>query len=580
MNKEIHVWERLDIVLEAQREYRNPYMEVDVWVDLEGPGFSKRVYGFWDGGATFKVRVLANNPGEWSWTSGSNQDDAGLNGIKGSYTAIEWTEAEKQENSCRRGFIEPTANGHAFQYADGTPVFLIGDTWWATPTFRYKWYDDDTRRPFGPDMGFKEMVQYRKKQGFNCIAMLAGFPHWANDGLPCAITMEDGTWLRAAWRQAGTKSAKDMYNEGGRPFFFPGRIPGYEDVVPDFERINPEYFKYMDLKIDYLNDNGFTPFIEVTRRDLGQLWKKYYEWPGSYSRYIQYIFARYQANNCLLSPIHYDYTKQTITGREYNEAANLVVDKYGHPPFGTLVSANSSLSSLLNFGGPDEAKWLTFHQTGNFREHEFYWYLTEIFNAEPARPALNGEPYYPYDINSDASADEENQNINSRSSLYGSLLSGGLAGYIYGAEGMWGGDIEPEARFTMWDALKFKSGDELRHVLEFLKGINFTELIPDMDCVLPNRAGKPTGYRGWAYCARTKEKDVFLYYFEKDCPQVMLRGLLPERNYSFRWFDPRNGSWRGDARVDQIKADQYGRFYLPPFIGEEDWGLVIHLEDK
>lgn len=41
-------------------------------------------------------------------------------------------------------------------------------------------------------------------------------------------------------------------------------------------RINPEYFKYLDRKIAYLNADGFVPFIEVSRRDAGLLWYQYY----------------------------------------------------------------------------------------------------------------------------------------------------------------------------------------------------------------------------------------------------------------------------------------------------------------
>ena len=73
--------------------------------------------------------------------------------------------------------------------------------------------------------------------------------------------------MRSAWLEFGTGSAKNMDNEGGRPFFFPGKVPGYEDKFPDMDRINPEYFKYVDRKIDYLNAKGFVPFIEVSRRD-------------------------------------------------------------------------------------------------------------------------------------------------------------------------------------------------------------------------------------------------------------------------------------------------------------------------
>jgi len=38
-----------------------------VWVDLKGPGFNKRCYGFWDGGKTFRIRITATAPGTWTW---------------------------------------------------------------------------------------------------------------------------------------------------------------------------------------------------------------------------------------------------------------------------------------------------------------------------------------------------------------------------------------------------------------------------------------------------------------------------------------------------------------------------------
>ena len=46
----VHIWEKEEVKLIAEHSYRNPYTEVTVWVDLSGPGFHKRVYGFWDGG--------------------------------------------------------------------------------------------------------------------------------------------------------------------------------------------------------------------------------------------------------------------------------------------------------------------------------------------------------------------------------------------------------------------------------------------------------------------------------------------------------------------------------------------------
>src|SRR5208283_1717788 len=107
--------------------------------------------------------------------------------------------------------------------------------------------------------------------------------NWMTDGLPWRVMMDDPekTTVRSAWLEFGAGpdgagSAKNMDNEGGRPFFFPGKVPGYEQMFPDVDRVNPEYFRYLDRKIDYLNEHGFVPFIEVSRRDASMCWAKYY----------------------------------------------------------------------------------------------------------------------------------------------------------------------------------------------------------------------------------------------------------------------------------------------------------------
>ncbi len=83
-----HVWEKVEITLQSQRQYENPYTDVQVWVDLKGPGFDKRCYGFWDGGCTFRVRILATAPGRWTWESGASVVDPGLQGVRGEFTAV------------------------------------------------------------------------------------------------------------------------------------------------------------------------------------------------------------------------------------------------------------------------------------------------------------------------------------------------------------------------------------------------------------------------------------------------------------------------------------------------------------
>jgi hypothetical protein len=578
-----HVWEKKELTFSAERTYANPYTEVTVWVDLAGPGFAKRIYGFWDGGRTFRLRLTATAAGHWTWRSGSSPADPGLSGQSGAFDAIPWTEAELDENPLRRGMIRATPNGHALEYADGTPYLAIGDTWYATGTNRFRWFDDDIRRPIGPGAGFKDYVRLRKGQGYNWINIIAAFPNWKTDGKPWHLTMDDPkkTTIRAAWLEFGTGSAKNMDNEGGRPFLFPGKVPGFEGDFPDMDRINPEYFRYVDRKIDYLNANGFVPFIEASRRDSGLCWHKYYAWPESYSRYVQYIWSRYQANITVLSPVHLDIIDETVSPADYSEAIRVVKERYGPPPFGTLLSANANPSTLENWGQPS---WVTLHQIGNMREHDNYWYLTEIYNLAPPVPGLNGEPYYsgykdnrgPGGANYTRGADggTEKDDRFCRSSLYGSFLSGGLGGHVYGAEGIWGADIEPTAPTKMWDAFGWNSGAQVRYLRPFALSLGraYQELVPLADLVSPNKSHDTLSYEGWAYCARTPDKGFFLAYFEQGCPRSQVRGARLNTDYEARWFNPRDGTWISAGR---LRASKIGVIALPDFPGPGDWGLRL-----
>jgi hypothetical protein len=203
---DVHVWDLQEIELRAARSYANPYVDVECWVDLAGPGFARRVYGFWDGGDTFRVRVAATAPGEWRWRSASNQPgDAGLTGRFGSFTVRAWTEAEKQQNPNRRGFLQADAKGHALQYADGTPYFLLGDAWLGGVTWRLPLTGvaADPNYEAAPRVTFEQAVALRKRQGFNSVSMIAAFPTWNSDQYPNTYADKKGVYYRNAWETTG-----------------------------------------------------------------------------------------------------------------------------------------------------------------------------------------------------------------------------------------------------------------------------------------------------------------------------------------------------------------------------------------
>jgi hypothetical protein len=322
-------------------------------------------------------------------------------------------------------------------------------------------------------------------------------------------------------------------------------------------------------------------FIESFRRDASELWMKHHAWPESPARYMEYIRARYGANNIVFSPVHLDIIDESITVPQFNAAIQRMEERYGPPPFGTLMSANANPSTLTNWG---PGSWVTLHTIGNKREHEYYWYLTEIYREPHTHPALNGEPYYSgyldarglnggYRYGAVGGTAEDARFV--RSSMYGSVLSGGLAGHVYGAEGIWGADIEAAAPTHMWDAFRWVSGADMQYLPRFIlsAGRKYQELVPD-DYVVPSRTQNTKAYEGWAYAARTQDQALFLAYFEKGCPRSKIRGATPEATYRARWFNPRSGEWV-EVRDGTIEANNIGEIDLPDFPDGEDWGLSL-----
>ncbi len=141
-------------------------------------------------------------------------------------------------------------------------------------------------------------------------------------------------------------------------------------------------------------------------------------------------------------------------------------------------------------------------------------------------------------------------------------------------KGCGGANIEPQARYRMWDTLAFQSGDQVRHLGTFVMkyGKRYQELIPSADFVTPNKSGPVRGYRGWAYCARIPDRNVFLLYLEKECPAVTMRSLIHDAQYTVTWFDPQTGEWSAGG---QVVAGPEGRALLPARPTAEDWALCL-----
>lgn len=596
---EAHVWETQEIILEAAKDYANPYADVTVWIDLKGPGFQKRVYGFWDGGRTWRVRFVATAPGDWSWTSGSDHtDDSGLNNGTGAVKAIAWTGEELKANPNRHGFIRISANGHALQYADGTPFFILGDTWLAASTWRLPMTGASAGAGFvpGPGLSFEQAIQYRKSQGFNSISFIAAFPNWAADAHGATYTDAKGVGIRNAWEKFGvwapgakittadgaTTTAKNMEDEAGN-VPFPLLRP--EDGLSNFDQINPAYFKSLDRKMRFLADNGIAPMFEPVRRDTGPSWKAYFDFNKSYARFVQYLAARYGAYNLLFSGIHLDWItpQYGLSGPEYNGALDLWRASYGTLPFGQPVTALIDGSTYRVFGNPT---WLTMHTVGNKpRDHGIYPLMEESFRLSPAMPVANMEPYYTgwdHSINSPGGempvAGSDRDTYFARAMMYGSVLSGGLAGHVHGTAAY---DVtssgEPAGwRPYIWDALNYRSAAFMVHLRDFVlsEGTRYQDLMLATDALSPRASAKAVkdGLDGWSFLMRTKDTTFALAYFERQATPPKISGMKPGASYRWIWFEPQTGRWQKPLT---LKADASGMLQTPVLPSKDDWAAKI-----
>ncbi|HEY0281073.1 MAG TPA: DUF5060 domain-containing protein [Rhizomicrobium sp.] len=603
---EAHVWEMQEIILQSQRDYANPYADVECWIDLKGPGFDKRVYGFWDGGRTFKVRFVATAPGEWRWSTGSNQPtDTGLNGGTGVLRAVAWTDAEKAANANRHGFVRAT--GHALQYADGTPFFLTGDTWLAASTWRLPWRggaEPDAAYVPGSGISFEEAVAYRKRQGFNSTSFIAAFPNWAADGNGATFADAKGVFLRNAWEKFGTwapnatvttadgatTTAKDMQDEAGNLAF--ATVPDH-DGMADFDRLNPAYFQSLDRKMRTLAEQGFVPVLEPVRRDTGPSWKAYFDFNTSYARYVQYLAARYGAYNLIFSGIHLDWIPKeySLTAGEYNTALTGWWKTYGALPFGQPVTVLIDSSTYTRFGHGAQAPWLTMQSVGNMpRHHGIYPMIEEIFRLNPAYPVANLEPYYAgwnHTMNRPGGETpepgSERDTYFARAMMYGSVLSGGLAGHVYGSGAY---DVtttgEPSGwRPYIWQALRYESGAQMQYLRKFMlsEGARYQQLILATDDLRPRAtpAAPADGLDGWSFMMRTADRSLAFLYFENRAVRPQMNGFSPHAHYRWSWFDPANGSW---SPAVTLAANAQGVLAAPAFPGgrvqaNRDWAAKL-----
>jgi hypothetical protein len=171
---------------------------------------------FWDGGSTWRVRFSPPTAGAWTYVTACNDlTDAGLHGVKGRFTAEEYT---GNNPLYRHGILRPSKNNRFLEHADGTPFYWLGDTHWSGFSRAERFNSTNN----GTGSMFKEMVNARVQQGYS-------------------------VWKAETFAVNAAESWNAPINDGG---------PAWFDAAPGLTQLNPRFWADIDRRVAYVASQG------------------------------------------------------------------------------------------------------------------------------------------------------------------------------------------------------------------------------------------------------------------------------------------------------------------------------------
>lgn len=498
-------WAETELVFTAQKQVQNPYTDVEFWVEFTGPSNEKLIRpGFWDGGATYKVRF--SNPfdkGEWRWKSiSSDSTDKGLHGISGNLISAPYS---GNNALMKNGLLRMSAGKRNVVHANGKSFLMIGDTPWALP-----WR--------GTIESVTEYAMKRQSQGFNTALLMSLQP--------------------------------DCEAEGPRNRMEPDAFDvAFEDLKDGhINELNPAYFQYLDSLRNILTDHGIVPVFQPVFHGFGWKGLKVLGWDmdtNEYARYCRYLVARFGAKPAMWL-VGADSDGRNKGVKEGGEE----IQKWDcyHQPTGIHYSPHDDHTPewLKDFGGRYEphmnrsfqdAPWLDFQwcQTGHSGEHLTHK-VELMFNNLPVKASANGEPTY--------------EGI--RDSLNGSgwwqgheawlqFCSGGTMGVVYGAGGLWNWKLFKNEKWPEWADSNFSWKEALQ-----LPGANYVgylgRTLHKFDIV---DIEKHPELAGGKLCL-AKPGELYIVYLPEG-GNCELSGLSDHMAY--QWVDPVTGKVSSEGKT-------------------------------
>jgi hypothetical protein len=501
--------------------YKNPPADASVTAVFTSPqGGTTKVYGFWDGGRTWRVRFSPDAPGRWSFkTACSDATNSGLHKVTGEFLC---SMAVGKSRYDLHGPVRIAADRRHLEHADKTPFFWLADTAW-----------DGARLSKVADWNY--YAQARAAQRFTVAQ-----------------------WVAAP----GTNAKKQAAYTGNGAII-----------------LNPAYFKQLDAKIETLERAGILSAIVPFREIAAPGTNAAESLPeDQVILLLRNMVARWNADNvvwvlsCEADDLGGNVSRWKRIGRA-------VFGDVPHAP--VILDPGETYWALDQFRAEPWVDMFGYESSREATDDALQWALTgpvaTDWKKEPTRPFINLALPYENEPGGQSQQRADPQAV--RRAAYWSLLNTPAAGVSYGGHAVL--DWTSEARFwPIWrrslpdwrKAMFMPAAKQMGTIAQLFTSIEFWELRPAPE-MIARQPGVESPARHIA-AARTLSDDTALVYVPEDRRVDLSIAALPPAPTAI-WLNPRTGE--STAAANGVDTAGVREFSTP---GEGDWLLFLKTAAK
>jgi hypothetical protein len=517
----------------SQTIYADPFNQVELDViAIHENGTTWKLPAYWAGGNEWRVRFAPPLPGLFHLeTACSDEDNLGLHGLTASLHAHAYT---GKHPLFAHGALRVAENRRTFSYADGTPFFWLGDTWWMGLSKRLRWPED-----------FQQLTADRTAKGFSVIQIVAGLYPDVPDAFDPRCENEAGF----AWES-------------------------------QCARIHPAYFDMADLRIRWLVLQGLMPCI------LGS-WGYYLMQFGlnKLKQHWRYLIARWAAYPVLwciagegAMPYYLSETKEADAQQQRVGLTELGKFIRQYDPYQRLITIHPT---QIGRDQVVEDAVLDFDmlQTGHGGYRDVSNTVTKVrleYQRKPTMPVVVGETNYEGIIH--ATQDEVQ-----RLSFWAAMLSG-AAGYTYGANGIWQVNradqpFGPSPHGGTWgntnweEASQLPGAEQLGKARRLLERYPWQQFAPHPEWIEPSATPEDVDA---PFSAGIPGKVRIFYFYMPVFPwsarPIRVLSLEKEIRYRAFYWDPRTAC---EYDLGSVEPDSDGSWRVPVQPEMKDWVLIL-----